>query len=201
MENFDPKNEKEQKTNEELMNDSNSAKEDDGIVDKKTLKQYKVHWYNKIPYPVKSLFIKYWFFGLIYFLFMNGLGSLEIFRSETNFSSMTFVLIIITGLAIGVFNDLLVYNILDVIEDFPGQKDDYVIFKSRKIYSLFINIVYGVAVGFLGIFISGKFSELIDPTYSTFWFREPFTAALVLFVVDGIFIFIKDLIKHFVFKK
>ncbi len=201
MENFDPKNEKEQKTNEELMNDSNSEKEDDGIVDKKTLKQYKVHWYNKIPYPVKSLFIKYWFFGLIYFLFMNGLGSLEIFRSETNFSSMTFVLIIITGLAIGVFNDLLVYNILDVIEDFPGQKDDYVIFKSRKIYSLFINIVYGVAVGFLGIFISGKFSELIDPTYSTFWFREPFTAAFVLFVVDGIFIFIKDLIKHFVFKK
>ncbi len=201
MENFDPKNEKEQKTNEELMNDSNSEKEDDGIVDKKTLKQYKVHWYNKIPYPVKSLFIKYWFFGLIYFLFMNGLGSLEIFRSETNFSSMTFVLIIITGLAIGVFNDLLVYNILDVIEDFPGQKDDYVIFKSRKIYSLFINIVYGVAVGFLGIFISGKFSELIDPTYSTFWFREPFTAGLMLFVVDGIFILIKDLIKHFVFKK
>lgn len=201
MENFDPKNEKEQKTNEELMNDSNSEKEDDGIVDKKTLKQYKVHWYNKIPYPVKSLFIKYWFFGLIYFLFMNGLGSLEIFRSETNFSSMTFVLIIITGLAIGVFNDLLVYNILDVIEDFPGQKDDYVIFKSRKIYSLFINIVYGVAVGFIGIFISGKFSELIDPTYSTFWFREPFTAGLMLFVVDGIFILIKDLIKHFVFKK
>lgn len=201
MENFDPKNEKEQKTNEELMNDSNSEKEDDGIVDKKTLKQYKVHWYNKIPYPVKSLFIKYWFFGLIYFLFMNGLGSLEIFRSETNFSSMTFVLIIITGLAIGVFNDLLVYNILDVIEDFPGQKDDYVIFKSRKIYSLFINIVYGIAVGFLGIFISGKFSELIDPTYSTFWFREPFTAGLMLFVVDGIFILIKDLIKHFVFKK
>lgn len=201
MENLDPKNEKEQKTNEELMNETNVEKEDDSIVDKKTLKKYKVHWYNKIPYVVKALFIKYWFFGLIYFLFMNGLGSLELFRSETTFSTMTFILILITGLAIGIFNDLIVYNILDVIEDFPGQKNDYVIFKSRKIYSLFINILYGIIVGFLGIFIGGKLSELIDPTLSTFWFREPFSAGLLLFLVDGIFISIKFLIKRFVLKK
>lgn len=200
MENKSPIEEKEQKTNEELMNESNIDK-DDGLVDKKTLKKYRIHWYQKIPYVVRALIIKYWFFALVYFLFMNGLGSLEIFRSESNFAGMTLVLMLITGLAIGVFNDLLVYNILDVIEDFPGQKDDYVMFKSKKLYSLFINIAYGLVVGFLSIYIGGSLNSLIQIEKFSWLFREAFTAGLLLFVVDGIFILIKDFIKHKLLKK
>ena len=200
MENKSPIEEKEQKTNEELMNESNIDK-DDGLVDKKTLKKYRIHWYQKIPYVVRALIIKYWFFALVYFLFMNGLGSLEIFRSESNFAGMTLVLMLITGLAIGVFNDLLVYNILDVIEDFPGQKDDYVMFKSKKLYSLFINIAYGLVVGFLSIYIGGSLNSLIQAEKFSWLFREAFTAGLLLFVVDGIFILIKDFIKHKLLKK
>lgn len=185
----------------DLMRESNIDKEEEGLVDKKTLKKYKVHWYNRIPYPVKALFIKYWFFGLVYFLFMNGLGSLEIFRSETLFSVMTLVLILITGLAIGVFNDLLVYNILDVIEDYPGQKEDYVFFKSRKLYSIFINAVYGLVIGFCGIYLSGTLAFLVDPSLSSLWFREPFTCGLVLFFVDFVFLLLKYLFVHKIFRK
>lgn len=185
----------------DLMRESNIDKEEEGLVDKKTLKKYRVHWYNRIPYPVKSLFIKYWFFGLVYFLFMNGLGSLEIFRSETLFSVMTLVLILITGLAIGVFNDLLVYNILDVLEDYPGQKEDYVFFKSRKLYSIFINAVYGLVIGFCGIYLSGTLASLVDPSLSSLWFREPFTCGLVLFFVDFVFLLLKYLFVHKIFRK
>lgn len=188
-------------SSEDLMRESNIEKEDEGLVDKKTLKKYRAHWYNKIPYPVKALFIKYWFFGLVYFLFMNGLGSLEIFRSEALFSVMTLVLILITGLAIGVFNDLLVYNILDVLEDYPGQKEDYVFFKSRKLYSIFINIVYGLVVGFSGIYLCGTIASLVDPSLSSLWFREPFTCGLVLSVVDGVFLLLKYFFVHKVFGK
>ncbi len=181
--------------NEDLMKSSNAEK-DDGIVDKKTLKKYRVHWYNRIPYPLKALFIKYWFFGLVYFLFMNGLGSLPVFQSESGFSLMTLVLMLITGIALGVFDDLLVYNILDVLEEFPEQKNCFVMFKSRKLYSIFINVFYGVFLGFVSLYLCALFSSWIDPSLSSYWFREPFSAALVLFVLDGFFVFVKDLIVY-----
>lgn len=190
MENKDQTNQ-----NEELMKSSN-ADEDNGIVDKKTLKKYRIHWYNRIPYPVKALFIKYWFFGLVYFLFMNGLGSLPVFQGGSQFSMMTLVLILITGIACGVFDDLLVYNILDVIEDYPGQKDSFVIFKSRKFYSIFVNVVYGVFLCIVSLYLCARFSSWIDPSLSSYWFREPFSAALVIFVLDGIFVSIKDGLVH-----
>lgn len=197
---MDKKKSDERSENEILMSQTNSG-DDDSIVDKKTLKKYKVHWYNKIPYPVKALFIKYWFFGLVYFLFMNGLGSLPVFRNESSFTVMTLVLVLITGLAIGVFNDLLVYNILDVIEDFPGQKDLYVLYKSRKLVSLLINVFYGLVLGFLSLYLCALISSAIDPTLTSYWFREPFSAALVIFVLDAAFVGLKDLLARFVFRK
>lgn len=179
---------------------------DEGLVDKKTLKKYKVHWYQKIPYPVRALFIKYWFFGLNYYLFEVGLGSIPYFREGTQ--SMTslasFILMLISGFALGVFNDIFVYNILDVIEDYPHQKDPFVFFKSKKVYSLFINIAFGLVVGFLGIYLSGLLNLAIDPEGSSFWFREPFSCGLMMFLVDGGLIGIKDFLvlayRHF-FKK
>lgn len=163
-------------------------------VDKNTLKQYRIHWYQKIPYPVRALFIKYWFFGLNYFLFDVGLGYLDFFQSSSGdiFAYATLILMLISGLALGVFNDLFVYNILDIIEDFPNEKEHYVIFKSKKLYSLFINILYGLLVGFISRLICGNLTRLIDPTLHTFLFREPFTCALMMFVIDALFITIKN---------
>ena len=65
-----------------------------------------------VPYPVKALLIKYWFFGLNYFLFQRGLGSL--FAQLTDKNSL--YLRIISSFALGVFNDFLVYPILDTIQ-------------------------------------------------------------------------------------
>jgi hypothetical protein len=178
----------------------NGEKEDskEDLVDKKTLKKYRVHWYQRIPYPVRAEFIKYWFFGLNYFLFDMGIGSLEFFRGSTTdmLAYSTLILFLISGFALGVFNDIFLYNILDVIEDYPKQKQPFVIFKSKKIYSLFINIVYGIVVVFLSRWLSGLIALAIDPqlTSSWGWFREPFTCALVMFVVDGAFIGVKNLI-------
>ena len=173
------------------------------LVDKKVLKKYQTHWYQKIPYPVRALLIKYWFFGLVYFLFEMGIGAIPYFRNDSSVSILavnSIILMLITGLGLGVFNDLLLYNILDLIEDVPGEKRPYVLFKSKKIYSLFINSIYGVIVGFLSLYICGLIAKAISPTSETYFFREPLTCALIMFIVDYIFLSIKNLIVY-IYKK
>lgn len=174
---------------------------DEDLVDKKTLKKYRIHWYQKIPYPVRALLIKYWFFGLNYFLFQNGLGSLSFFReaSQDLFALNTFILMIICGLAIGVFNDIFVYNILDTIEDYPGQSKDYVIYKSNKVISLLINTLYGLILGVVSLIICGLLSSLIGT--DSFWFREAFSVAVIEFLIDFLIIGIKNIFVKYVFKK
>ncbi len=197
-------NEKEQLRDENgnliSMNPDANNNQKENLVDKKTLKKYKVHWYQRIPYPVRTLFIKYWFFGLNYFLFEMGLGSISIFRESTGdtFAAASMILILISGIALGVFNDLFVYNILDVIEDYPGQKKPYVIFKSKKVYSLFINVIFGIIVAFLGRWLSGLIALAIDPELTNVWgwFREPLTCGLMMFLVDGALISIKNFIVY-----
>ncbi len=197
-------NEKEQLRDEDgnliSMNPDASNDQKENLVDKKTLKKYRVHWYQRIPYPVRALFIKYWFFGLNYFLFEMGLGSISIFRESSGdtFAAASMILILISGIALGVFNDIFVYNILDVIEDYPGQKKPYVIFKSRKVYSLFINVIFGIAVAFLGRWLSGLIALAIDPELTNVWgwFREPLTCGLMMFIVDGALISIKNFIVY-----
>ncbi len=197
-------NEKEQLRDENgnpiSMNPDANNGQKENLVDKKTLKKYKVHWYQRIPYPVRALFIKYWFFGLNYFLFEMGLGSISIFRESTGdtFAAASMILILISGLALGVFNDIFVYNILDVIEDYPGQKKPFVIFKSKKVYSLFINVIFGIVVAFLGRWLSGLIALAIDPELTNVWgwFREPLTCGLMMFIVDGALISIKNFIVY-----
>ncbi len=145
----------------------------------------------RIPYPVKALFIKYWFFGLNYFLFQMGLGYLFLQLTEQN----SLYLRLISSFALGVFNDFLVYPILDTIQIYDGQGSPYWRCRGKHIYSFFVNVLYGFIVGALSWFICLKLYLLIaslDP--STFFFREPFSFALVRFIVDGLFIFIKDII-------
>lgn len=164
------------------------------LVDKKTLKKYQLHWYQKIPYPVRALFIKYWFFGLNYFLFNMGLGALPYFvelKQET-FAINTLILLFIQSFALGAFNEVFVYNILDVIEDFPGESKRFIFFKSKKLYSLFINIFYGIVSGLTSLILCGVIATAIGN--ETWLFREPFTFALVAFFVDLVFVEGKNLI-------
>lgn len=187
----------EEKTDIEL----NPTIEEETLVDKKTLRKYKIHWYHKIPYPVRAMFIKYWFFGLNYFLFEMGLGSISYFRENTSnsFAVNSMILMFICGFAIGVFNDLFVYNILEVIEDFPNESKKFVFFKSHKVYSLFINVAYGIVMGMGSLIICGLLNQLIPG--DSFWFREAFSVAVVEFIIDFLIVEIKNLILKFVFHK
>lgn len=148
-----------------------------------------------VPYPVKALLIKYWFFGLNYFLFQMGLGSLFAQLTDKN----TLYLRIISSFALGVFNDFLVYPILDTIQIYDKEGRYYWMCRGKHIYSFFVNVVYGFLVGFLSWLICLKLYLLIASYFPyTYFFREPFSFALVRFLVDGFFLFIKNLIVYLV---
>lgn len=185
---------------EEIITDDNLTSP---LIDKKTLNKYRIHWYQKIPYPIRALLIKYWFFGLVYFLFEMGIGAIPYFRNDSNATILainSLILILITGLGLGVFNDFLVYNILDVIEDEPGERRPYIFFKNKKFYSMLINIVYGEVVCFISLYLCGLISMAISKDDSMFYFREPLTCGLMMFIIDYIFVSIKNLVVY-IYKK
>jgi hypothetical protein len=70
----------------------------------------KVSWFDKIPYWVKAVFVKYWFFGAIYFFFVMGITSFVGNAYEVVWRTVT------VCLAIGFMNDLLINHILSFME-------------------------------------------------------------------------------------
>lgn len=160
----------------------------------------KVSFFKKIPYSVKAILIKYWFYGLYYYFIIMGIGSL--FPDLT--SSNTITLVVIFCFAAGLSNDLLLDTILDVIENIPGESQKFVFFKKKKsVLSTIINVVYGFIWGFISLYIPSLYVELNE---SISWLgREPFTFALIALAVDMIFVGLKDLIvylvKRFILKR
>ncbi len=149
----------------------------------------KVNWFDRIPYAVKALVLKYWFFGMIYFFFVMGIPNLDM-TSET----------VIVGVALGILNDLVIYKILELFDSYKNESQYYKFFRSKKVYSIFINTVYGFIVGGLSMIFSFVFRYWIQngtslEVFDTIkWlFAEPFTFALLALFVDAIFIGIKDL--------
>ncbi len=148
---------------------------------------YKVSWFTRIPYFFKPILLKYWCFGMCYFFIEMGLG---------NISGLTsWYLTIIDGVFMGIVNDLVVYKILDLWDTEKHESRPYIFFRSTRFYSLFINVFYGLAWAIITKLLCSTFSLLIA-TYivkGTWWFREPFSFALVGLAVDAVLIGIKNL--------
>ena len=188
MSNKDPITEQERKDFKEkkgVFRDSNAYNEG----------KKQLAWYNRIPFWVKAVIIKYWFFGLNYFLFEMGLGYL--LNDMTAYSA--WLLILIGSFAQGIFNDVLVYNILDAWENVPGEAKNWEFFKSKKLYSLFINIAYGLVWGFLTYYLCGIIATAIQTQWAeSYFFQEPLSFAVIGFLIDGVFVLFKDSIVYLI---
>jgi hypothetical protein len=92
----------------------------------------------------------------------------------------------------------MVYNILDAIDGPKPQWRYWVMFKSKKIYSTFINLAYGIGWSCLTFYICGELATVFMGWFGDgcVMFREAFSFALVGFIVDAILVGIKDLIVY-----
>lgn len=155
---------------------------------------YKTDFLAKVPVWVKALFVKFWFAGMVCFFFMFGIG----IENEDG--------ILLVGVVLGIVVDVFVNPMLRYMETEKHEYDNYMMFPFpfKAIWTFFANIFYylivvvGVNACYLGI------NELINYIRSTPDYIpvavEPLLFGMLAFIVDMIFIGIKDgvvaLVRH-----
>ena len=167
----------------------NNYKDDELLQDEEELtqeiKKYDKGFLNKVPYSIKAILIKYWFYGAVCFFSLMGFIGI----SGENAA-------LVGGLIAGALFDIACYNILEMMDHDNNKARYYMMYKSKKIYSIFINVVYQVAVFLIAmVIISSIVSTYKDPVNN--WFlQEPLSIALVLTAIDAIFLLIKNLLVN-----
>lgn len=147
-----------------------------------------------LPVWLKAIFIKWWFAGLVCFLFIWGL-QLDSLDS-----------IWISGLALGVMTDLFINPIFHFLESDKKEYDPYMMFPFpfKKYWTFFTNIIYYlvVIIGVYGCYfgINHLINYISKTEYQTYLGVEALLFGTFCVIVDMIFIGIKDLIVFLVKK-
>lgn len=170
---------------------NNAGEKSSKHYDEKEIKKFqKSEIFSYIPYWIKALFLKYWFFGAVCFFIGMGIQGIN-----------GDIYALVAGLTCGVLTDLVTDNILLMMDSDKKESRYYVIYKDKSIWSFLINLVYGLLL----YFSCEYFCAFIVSTYSESggsWFlQEPLSQSLVLIVFDMVCIGIKDLIAYAILKK
>lgn len=150
------------------------------------------------PFWLKALFIKFWFFGLVCYFVLMGLGTLFV-GSDGNISvQKSWDLYVLCGLVSGVVVDCFVNPIFRMMESDRKEYNYFMMFPFpfKKIWTFFANLVY-----YLGVMaLVALFYELIFGVLniSEFIGVEPLGFGLACLIVDMALIGIKDLIVFLV---
>ena len=146
----------------------------------------------RIPYWIKAVLLKYWFYGAICFFVLMGLGaSLE--KGENR--------AIACGLIAGLVFDFIVYGIYRAMDSDKKESKHYMMFKSKSVYSVLINVSYQLLVFILGMLIMTSIVATYKDPVNNWFLQEPFSQALVLTALDAVFVLIKNLLVYLFRKK
>ena len=147
------------------------------------MKQYNKGFLNKVPYSIKAILIKYWFYGAVcFFSLMGFIGNIGENAA------------LISGLIAGAIFDVACYNILEMIDSDNSKAKYYMMYKSKKIYSVLINVVYQVVVFLIAMTIISTVVATYEDPVNNWFLQEPLSIALVLTAIDAIFLLIKNLL-------
>ena len=146
----------------------------------------------RIPYWIKAVLLKYWFYGAICFFVLMGLGG-----AGANGENGA----IVCGLIAGLVFDFIVYGIYRAMDSDKKESRYYVMYKSKKIWSVFVNIPYQLLVFILGMLIMTSIVATYKDPVNNWFLQEPFSQALVLTALDAVFVLIKNLLVYLFRKK
>lgn len=143
---------------------------------------------DKIPSPIKALFIKFWFNGAVCFFIYWGLGM---------YIWDTLDMIVILGIVMGMVTDLLVNNAFHFFAVTPGDNNKWMMFPKRKFWTFFTNIIYAIflvyAVAWIYNAINIALNVISGSDGKIFLGVEPVMFGLLYVAVDMIFIGMKNL--------
>ena len=139
-------------------------------------KQYRSGFLDRVPAPVKALFVKFWFNGAVCYFIFWGLG-----MYISDFLDM----IVVLSIVLGMITDLLTNNALRFVETLPGENDKWMMFPKKKFWTFFANILYALLVLYCVIML-----------YETLKINvEPILFGIFYMLFDILFICMKNLMK------
>lgn len=149
-------------------------------------KQYRSKGFiDKIPEPIKALFIKFWFNAAVFFYIYMGLG-MQIKGLD---------MIVVLGVVLGIVNDVLVNNAFHFFAVTKGSNDKWMMFPQRKFWTYFTNIIYSLIVLICVILVYGLIDMIIfgpGNTTNTIG-SEPVLFGIIYVAIDMLFIKMKHL--------
>ena len=143
---------------------------------------------DKIPSPVKALFIKFWFNGAVCFFIYWGLGM---------YIWNTLDMIVVLGVVMGMVTDLLVNNAFRFFEVTRGDNDKWMMFPKKKFWTFIANIPYAILIVLIVAWIYNVINILLNMANGTdgqvLLGVEPVLFGVLYVAVDMLFISIKNL--------
>ena len=156
-------------------------------------KQYRSGFLDRIPAPIKALFIKFWFNGAICYFIFWGLA-----MTIMNSLDMIFVMAIVLGMV----TDILVNNALRFVETIPGENNKWMMFPQKKYWTFIANILYAFVVLFSVVWlyetINGVANSILGTYGIVYLGVEPIMFGLFYMLFDLLFVGIKALIKSII---
>ena len=152
-------------------------------------KKYRSNGFlDKIPSPIKALFIKFWFNGAVCFFIYWGLGM---------YIWDTLDMIVILGVVMGMVTDILVNNTFHFFAITEGENNKWMMFPKRKFWTFFANILYAIPVVLIVAWIYNIINILLNVLNGTdgqmFFGVEPVMFGILYVAVDMLFIGMKNL--------
>lgn len=153
-------------------------------------KKYRSNGFiDKIPSPVKALFIKFWFNGAVCFFIYWGLGM---------YIWDTLDMIVVLGLVMGMVTDVLVNNAFRFFAITPDSNNKWMLFPKRKFWTFFTNMIYGVVVVWIVAWIYNTVNVILNTLNGVdgqiFIGVEPILFGILYVAVDMLFIGTKNLL-------
>ena len=169
-----------------------TADENAPEVEESEIKKYRGRGFlDRIPMWVKALFVKFWFNGAICYFFIIGLGL---------YIDSTIDLLFVLALAMGMFNGLIVSNVLTFLDDGSDNYSRWIFIPQLKfdkpahkiawaLGSFFLDILYAGLVVFIVYLIYFGINRATASAFTV----EPVTFGLLFLLVDLMFIGMKYL--------
>lgn len=163
--------------------------QDRGIEQKQTQVPKKLP-FASIPAVLKSIIIKFWVAGALFFFLMMSELALTIARLD---------LLAAYGLALGLFINLIINKVLRSFDEGDGKHLKYIIFSNKNPAFILADLVYGVICVFLIVFAYQGINALInhiggfENTHIGFP-AEPIGVGVLFVLIDFVFVLFKMLI-------
>ncbi|MBO7197152.1 MAG: hypothetical protein J6V80_07545 [Clostridia bacterium] len=195
MSNKDPKNTNNTDNNYKLNTDAvdrlvNANNKNYKNTDPDPGRQYRSkRLLDKIPAPIKALFIKFWFNGAVCFFIYWGLGM---------YIWDTLDMMVVLGIVLGIVNDLLVKNTFHFFSITPNSNNKWMMFPKKKYWTFFTNILYYMLIVFMVAETYSAINLVLNSLNSTeeqiiYLGVEPILFGVICVAYDMLFIGMKNL--------